>query len=134
MAVKNISKNNPRTGLIVGANRVVTYNGPGKIAWIIAAAVMAPRHWDTESKAARIGVMTPTRARPSETAGLKSPPLIRKNTQALTVRLKPKERAMNCREDVLGACAMAADVVLSALVVVVAPVIEVLGMLATCAP
>lgn len=103
IAVKNISKNIPRTGDMPGARRVVTYNGPGKIAWIIAAAEMAPRHWDIDKRTARVGVITPTRARPSETAGLKSPPLIRKKTQALTVRLKPKERAINCREEVLGA-------------------------------
>jgi hypothetical protein len=38
----------------------------------------------------------PIKHMPNVTAGLNSPPLMRKKTQALTAKLKPKERAMYC--------------------------------------
>lgn len=61
---------------------------------MIAAPAIPPSNWLTTRIAARSGVIAPTNARPSETAGLNSPPEIRKKTQALTQREKPKEREM----------------------------------------
>ena len=40
------------------------------------------------------------------TAGLKRPPLIRKNTQALTAKENPKARAMKASAEVFGVCEM----------------------------
>lgn len=42
----------------------------------------------------RIGPTAPTKTVPNVTAGLNKPPLIRKNTQALTTREKPKASEM----------------------------------------
>jgi hypothetical protein len=53
---------------------------------------------------ARIHPTEPISAMPSVTAGLKSPPDTRKNTQAFTARLKPNASAMYESEAVLGAC------------------------------
>jgi len=55
-------------------------------------------------RTARIHPTEPIRAMPSVTAGLNSPPDTRKNTHALTARLKPNASAMYESEAVLGAC------------------------------
>jgi len=50
-----------------------------------------------KTMAARVYVKQPIRVRPRVTAGLNIPPLMRKKTQALTVRLKPNASAMYSR-------------------------------------
>ena len=117
------------------ASLVVMYRGPGKIAWMIAAAVIPPKNCEIESKIALTGVMTPQSARAQDTAGLNKPPEIRKKIQAFTVSEKPKDSAINCNEDVFGACAVSATLLLPPeLAVVVAPVMDVFGKFATLAP
>ena len=73
---------------------VRTSNGPGNSTATTAAAEMAPRTWDTVRSTPRTYGNAPTRHIPSVTAGLKSPPEIRKNTQAFTAKEKPKHRLM----------------------------------------
>lgn len=98
MAVRNISRKRPR--VICAADKAVsacpsrasherlltrrtdmpaeswvrTLSVPGSSAWMIALPVIPPRIWATVRRAARIGVSTPTRNMPRETAGLKRPP------------------------------------------------------------
>jgi hypothetical protein len=55
---------------------------------------MPPRIWTTTRRQARSGVSTPTRAMPSDTAGLNRPPETRKKIHAETVSEKPKAREM----------------------------------------
>lgn len=86
-------------------NKVRTFKVPGVIAWMMAAPVIPPRIWLKLRRQARNGVNAPTRAMPSETAGLKRPPETRKKIQALTVRLKPNESAMYSKFDVLAVAA-----------------------------
>lgn len=68
---------------------------------MMAAPVMPPSSWAKTRMAARTGVMAPTRARPSETAGLKRPPDTRKKTQAQTQSEKPKPSEMKSSCEVL---------------------------------
>ena len=93
-AVRNISMKRPRVMEVPILSAVRTSRGPGNSTLTTAAAVMAPRICDTVRSIPRIYVNAPTRHIPSVTAGLKSPPEMRKNTQALTAREKPKDRLM----------------------------------------
>lgn len=69
----------------------------GKSADTTPALARAPNIWATKTIAARVYVKQPMSVRPSVTAGLKRPPLMRKKTQALTARLKPNASAMYSR-------------------------------------
>lgn len=57
------------------------------------------------------GPTAPANIKDIATAGLKSPPLIRKNTQTLTSREKPKASAMNINALMLGELAVSAVLV-----------------------
>lgn len=91
-------------------NAVRTLSGPGKSALTTAAAVMAPRICVMVRRTPRMYGNAPTRHIPSVTAGLKRPPEMRKKTQALTAREKPKDRLMYRSWAGLEACAMVMDV------------------------
>ena len=75
-------------------NAVRTSSGPGNSTLTTAAAEMAPRICERVRSAPRIYGNAPTMHIPSVTAGLKSPPEMRKKTQALTAREKPKHKLM----------------------------------------
>lgn len=92
--VQNISMKSPWTTLVPDANLVVAFRSPGRVSWTNPAPAIAPAHWAMVRRIARTGVMTPTKSRPRETAGLKRPPLTRKKIHAQIARLKPNARAM----------------------------------------
>jgi hypothetical protein len=93
-AVSIISMNSPCTTVVPPPKLVCTANGPGNIQLTRAAAVNPPKICTIKSRKPRSHGSAPIRHMPNVTAGLKRPPLIRKNTHALTAREKPKERAM----------------------------------------
>ena len=75
---------------------------PGNNTFTMPAAVIAPIICAMNTTAARVYVRQPTSVRARVTAGLKRPPLIRKNTHALTARLCPGQlRARTVEEEFL---------------------------------
>jgi hypothetical protein len=91
--------------MVVPPARVVdTLSSPGKRPSTTPDAANDPRICAIKRRVARIHPIAPIKAMPSVTAGLKSPPDTRKNTQAFTARLKPNASAMYESEAVLGAC------------------------------
>jgi len=75
--------------------RVVdTFIGPGNVARTTPAAAIDPKTCEMKMREARIHPMAPIRAIPRVTAGLNKPPDTRKNTQALTAKLKPNPSAI----------------------------------------
>lgn len=125
MAVRNISRKSPRTTCEAGdderesAHRphdssqgekvertdmpgmsvVRTLSVPGKSAWMMAEPVMPPRICEIVRRTARIGVRTPTRNIPSETAGLKRPPetLRGRKVSATRAERRGEDRALERR-------------------------------------
>jgi hypothetical protein len=93
-AVSIISMNSPCTTVVPPPRLVCAARGPGNIQLTRAAAVKLPRICTTKSRKPRSHGRAPIRHIPNVTAGLNRPPLIRKNTHALTAREKPNERAM----------------------------------------
>jgi len=108
MAVRNISMKTPRTTDVYGFKVVRTASGLGNMACTAAAAAIAPTIWAMIRSRALSHPIAPTSARATVTciakcqqmerrewngsvltAGLNSPPLIRKKTQTLTAREKP---------------------------------------------
>jgi hypothetical protein len=100
-ALKNISMKRPCTVEVPPANPVLNVTGPGKRAETMAADAMPPRICDTKSQSPLHQGTAPTMHIPNVTAGLKSPPEIRKKTQALTASEKPKASEMYIRTFVL---------------------------------
>ena len=94
-AVSIISMKSPCTTFVPPPRLVCAARGPGNIQLTRAAAVKPPRICITKSRKARSHGRAPIRHIPSVTAGLNKPPLIRKNTHALTAKEKPKERAIS---------------------------------------
>ena len=84
----------PRVTEVPILSAVRTSSGPGNSTLTTAAAEMAPSICDTVRSTPRMYGSAPTIHIPRVTAGLKSPPEMRKNTQALTAREKPKQRLM----------------------------------------
>lgn len=58
----------------------------------MADAATEPAIWAQKRQMARMMGIAPTMTMPRVTAGLKRPPEIRKKTQTLTIREKPKMR------------------------------------------
>ena len=94
MVVKNISMKRPCVFDVPAPKDVRTLSWPGNRTSTMPAAVMPPMIWERKMRPPRTQGIAPTRHMPKVTAGLKSPPLILKKTQALTPRLKPKHRLM----------------------------------------
>lgn len=94
-AVKDISMKRPWTTDVPAPRFVVTVRGPGNRHETTAAAEMAPHSWAKNKSSPLKYVTAPTRHIPSVTAGLNVPPLILKNTRALTASENPKHSAMN---------------------------------------
>ena len=90
-AVKNISINKPWVTLVSPPSVVCTFNTPGNIHSTSALATILPRIWLMKRRTPRNQGSAPIRHIPKVTAGLKRPPLMRKKTQALTAREKPKD-------------------------------------------
>ena len=86
----------PCTLVVPHPRDVWTVKGPGNIQLTSAAAVRPPRICATKSKAPRAHGRAPIRHIPNVTAGLNSPPEIRKKTHALTASEKPNDNAMYC--------------------------------------
>ena len=111
-AVKNISMKRACVVVVPAALLVPTFIGPGNKHDTTAAADMHANSWAMNNKIPRTIGVAPTRTIPRVTyptcervesvvsqfpiltAGLKRPPLIRKNAQTLTAREKPKARLM----------------------------------------
>ena len=68
--------------------------GPGNVDNTTPAAAIDPKIWARKMRLPRTHPMAPIRAMPSVTAGLNKPPDTRKNTHALTARLKPNPSAI----------------------------------------
>ena len=111
--VRNISMKSPWARFVPSANVVATVNFcenkrsqlvysvllsengrkriSGNNTFTIPALVMAPTICAMVTTAARVYVRQPTSVKARVTAGLNSPPLIRKNTHAQTARLNPND-------------------------------------------
>lgn len=113
--VTNISRKSPWE-LVMPAAKVVLnarVGWPGRTAFTTPAAATPPSTCATKMPALLVetqqcnnvnaqepylsGLTAPIRNRESVTAGLKRPPLTRKNAQALTANAKPKAREMNSK-------------------------------------
>lgn len=92
IVVKNISMKRPCVFDVPAPNDVRTLSWPGYKTSTIPAAVIPPMIWEMKIKPPRTHGIAPTRHMPKVTAGLKSPPLILKKTQALTPKLNPKHK------------------------------------------
>ena len=92
IVVKNISMKTPCAMDVPAPKDVRTLSWPGYKTSTIPAAAMPPMIWEMKIRPPRTHGIAPTRHMPKVTAGLKSPPLILKKTQALTPKLKPKQR------------------------------------------
>jgi hypothetical protein len=68
--------------------------GPGNVAYTTPDAAIEPKICDRNTRLARIQPIAPINAIPRVTAGLNKPPDTRKNTHALTAKLKPKPSAI----------------------------------------
>ena len=84
--------NSPCAFDVPAPSEVRTFSCPGYRTATIPAAAIPPTIWETTTKAPLSGGTAPTMTIPKVTAGLNKPPLILKNTQAFTARLKPKQR------------------------------------------
>ena len=120
-AVQNISMNRPRAVDTSGLSLIVvrTSRSPGNRPDTRAAAAIAPTIWAIMEMIILRKPIAPISARPrltywkycqclpaaaagnKHTAGLNKPPLMRKNTQTLTARLKPNDRLMYSNTDAL---------------------------------
>ena len=121
--VRNISMNKPCETEVPPPREVRTVRGPGRSALVMAAATIPPSSCTTTRRAPRKGGIVRMSTRPrvtfvshlsdpyatihlrhfaicqTLTAGLNSPPLIRKNTPALTASENPKLKAMYDKVD-----------------------------------
>lgn len=82
---------NPCTTLVSAVSVVPTLSGPGNKQLTRPAAAIPASICVMKSKTPRTQSTAPMKTRPTVTAGLKRPPLIRKNVHALTARLKPED-------------------------------------------
>jgi hypothetical protein len=96
-AVRNISINKPCATLVPPPSVVWTLRAPGNMHCTSALAANPPRICAMKRSPPLTQGRAPIKHMPKVTAGLKSPPLMRKKTQALTAKLKPKDRAMLLR-------------------------------------
>ena len=82
---------------------VLTAIGPGNNAATTPAAHMPASISAMKTRPARAQVIAPIMASPRVTAGLNNPPLIRKNTQTFTAKLKPKTSEIYSNTGAFGA-------------------------------
>ena len=89
-AVRTASMNTPLTSPVPGLSVVLTLKPVGNMTLTRKLLKMLPVTCATSNSVARIGLIARHRSIAKVTAGLNSPPLIRKKIQTLTMRLNPK--------------------------------------------
>jgi hypothetical protein len=93
-AVRMASMKTPRTMLVSGLSVVRTLKPVGNMTLTRKLEKMLPANCATSSSVARTGLTARHSNMAKVTAGLNSPPLIRKKIHTLTMSEKPKTTAM----------------------------------------
>lgn len=96
-AVKTASMKTPLARLVSADSVVLTFNGVGNMTLTKKLEKMPPLSCATSSRKNRIGVIVRVSNMANVTAGLNSPPEMRKKIHTLTMSEKAKTSAMYCR-------------------------------------